>query len=216
MGKIGNTAALNTTIVKRNTIRYEKEGPILNNITKSRAQNTRKKEKSDYKEINKLVSGKISSGDIRGAVRILSSESSVMPFDNTTFTKLKEKHPDQPIDLDLPTPPTEIEEQLCVSVSREEIRKCIMRFNPGSGAGHDSIFPQHLKDLSMESLGAASNDLLDSLCHLFNEIIFQGKIPNEICSSFYGAKLFALSKDDGGVRPIAVGITLRRWLLSCA
>ena len=143
-------------------------------------------------------------------MRILSSESSVMPFDHTIPTKLKEKHPSEPMDLDLPAPPTETEGELCTSVSREETRKCIMRFKPGSGAGHDCSFPQHLKDLSMESLGAVSNDLLDALCLLFYEVILKGKIPNEICSSYYGAKLFALSKDDGGVRPIAVGITLSR------
>ena len=37
-----------------------------------------------------------------------------------------------------------------------------------------------------------------------------GNVPEEVCPIFYGANLTALSKPDGGVRPIAVGFTLRR------
>jgi hypothetical protein len=52
--------------------------------------------------------------------------------------------------------------------------------------------------------------LLDALVEFFNEIVFKGKIPNEVCPLFYGANLLALSKPDGGLRPIAIGNTLRR------
>ena len=41
-------------------------------------------------------------------------------------------------------------------------------------------------------------------------VILQGKTPKAIRSFFFGANLTALTKKDGGVRPIAVGCTLRR------
>ena len=39
---------------------------------------------------------------------------------------------------------------------------------------------------------------------LLNNIIFAGKVPSFMVPIFYGAGLIALSKDDGGVRPIAI------------
>lgn len=39
--------------------------------------------------------------------------------------------------------------------------------------------------------------------------ILQRKVPREVCPFFFGASLLTLEKD-GGVRPIAVGCTLRR------
>ena len=161
-------------------------------------------------DISKLVSGKLSSGDIKGAVRILSSDDTILPFSSETLTKFAAKHPEQPLDLTLPAGPSDADKSFCYSVEREEVRKCISRFNPGSGGGHDSLLPQHLKDITAESLGMVANDLLDSLCRFFNEIILPGSVPVNICPAFYGARLFALSKKDGGVRPIAVGCTLRR------
>ena len=43
-----------------------------------------------------------------------------------------------------------------------------------------------------------------------------GLIPNEIRPIFFGANLLALTKKDGGLRPIAVGDTLRRLTAKCA
>ena len=43
-----------------------------------------------------------------------------------------------------------------------------------------------------------------------NLLVFPGKVPWEFCKTFYCANLTALSKEDRGVRHIAVGFTLRR------
>jgi len=40
--------------------------------------------------------------------------------------------------------------------------------------------------------------------------MLSGSVPSEICPLLYGACLTALKKKDGGLRPIAVGNTLRR------
>ena len=65
-------------------------------------------------------------------------------------------------------------------------------------------------DLISEEIGEPALKLLDALTDFFNRIMFTGNIPCEICSTIFGANLIALSKPDGGIRPIAVGFLLRR------
>ena len=72
------------------------------------------------------------------------------------------------------------------------------------------MLPQHLKDLTAKSQGQSGVDLLEAIAKFFNKIILRGDIPAEVQPSFYGALLLALSKPDGGVKPIAVENTLRR------
>ena len=70
--------------------------------------------------------------------------------------------------------------------------------------------PQHLKDLTEDSLGEPGLKLLQMITNFLNEVIYPGKVPNKICQTLFGANLTALSKEDGGVRPIAVGLVWRR------
>lgn len=48
--------------------------------------------------------------------------------------------------------------------------------------------------------------------------MLKGKVPELICKYIYGATLCALYKKDGGIRPIAIGVALRRLVskLCCA
>ena len=57
--------------------------------------------------------------------------------------------------------------------------------------------------------------LLRALTSLVS-LILKGKTPSQIQPFFFGASLVALKKKDGGVRPIAVGCTLRRLAAKCA
>ena len=41
-------------------------------------------------------------------------------------------------------------------------------------------------------------------------LVLAGKTPEWARAFFFGASLFAFNKNDGGIRPIAVGLTLRR------
>ena len=53
------------------------------------------------------VSAKFSDGDIKGAIRLLTSTESIAPRNDETLNLLKQKHPSTPEDLTLPAPPTE-------------------------------------------------------------------------------------------------------------
>ena len=90
-----------------------------------------------------------------------------------------------------------------------------MYFPNGSAAGPDKIVPQIFKDLVSESNGSAGLNFLKSLTKLIN-LIGDGKIPEHLRSFFFGAKLITLIKIDGGLRPIAIGNTLRRIASKCA
>ena len=70
--------------------------------------------------------------------------------------------------------------------------------------------PQHLKDLISHNVDGTADALLDALVSFFNSIVFPGLVPEFVRPIFYGAKLFALSKKDSSIRPIAIGLTLRR------
>ncbi len=50
----------------------------------------------------------------------------------------------------------------------------------------------------------------------FVTLILQGKTPLSIRPFFFGASLTALTKKEGGIRPIAVGCTLRRLFAKVA
>jgi hypothetical protein len=61
----------------------------------------------------------------------------------------------------------------------------------------------------MVSIEGIASPLLVTLTD-FSNGLFQGFVPTEMRPIFFGGKLIALSKKDGGLRPIAIGYTLRR------
>jgi hypothetical protein len=95
----------------------------------------------------------------------------------------------------------------CGSFTADQVRKAIFSFPPGSASGPDGLSAQHVKDM-IRAEGAVS-PLLTTLTAWCN-VIVTGTCPVEVRSFFFGGKLLALSKKDGGLRPIAIGLTWRR------
>ena len=93
--------------------------------------------------------------------------------------------------------------------------KVIRSFPNGSGGGLDRLRPQHMKDLVGGGNREHESSLLKSLT-LFVNLVLAGGVPAEIRPIFFGASLCALRKKDGGVRPIAIGNTLRRLISKVA
>lgn len=117
------------------------------------------------------------------------------------------KHPAPSRPLLFPEPPTTNSEVLVVT--EKEVEKGIHSFASGSAAGIDGLRPQHLKDMISKVTGDAGRRLLTCSTDLCN-LMLSGKVCKEIVEFFYGATLCALSKKDGGIRPIAVGNSFRR------
>lgn len=161
---------------------------------------------SSAASLAKRIESKISEGDIRGAVKLLASDDSLAPEDELTLKCLQLKHPSPSRSLSLPDEPTP---QEIPCISNELVRWAISSFPNGSSAGIDGMRPQHLKDLTATSNGDAGSRLVRAIATLCN-LMLSGNVPMDVCRILYGANLCALRKKDGGLRPIAAGLTLRR------
>ena len=68
--------------------------------------------------------------------------------------------------------------------------------------------PQFLKDMLTCPNADTGEAALRALTHLTNHLV-AGLAPREVAPFIAGAPLMALNKPDGGLRPIAIGETIR-------
>ena len=171
---------------------------------------TKQRQSSSRNPIESLaahISAKLEEGDFGGAVRLASSDT-LAPMNDSTFAALQDKHPSPHPDSVIP--PLQVQFQsISISVTKEDIIRAVRSFPNGSAGGPDGLRPQHLKDVTGHSAVDGCQALLPALTS-FVKLILEGRTPSSIAPFFFGAKLTALQKKDGGVRPIAVGNTLRR------
>ena len=207
------------TIIKRQcSLFLAAEDPTSLITTSGRVGGPRKslnkKQEEEHADVklSVIVSEKLDEGDIRGAVRITCSADTIAPFDSSTLAKLRAKHPPQPSDRrEFPL----LDECSPLRVSPPAVNAAINSFSPGSAGGVSGLRPQHLKDGLSRRVGDAGPRLLVELTNIVN-LILAGSVPAPIVPIFVGASLTAFNKTDGGVRPIAVGDTLRRLAAKCA
>lgn len=188
------------TVIRKNIL-----NPDVSSQNKLTIKNAQSKNQLLRSAMNKL-----SDGDIKGSVRILSSDEVIAPYNVETLESLIQKHPKRLEDFDFVDKKiddnTEFEQS---PVTRAEIMEGIRSFDNGSAGGIDGLRPQHLKDIVSYTNGHSANQFVDALGRL-TDIMLSGKVPAAICPILYGANLTALMKKTGGIRPIAVGNTIRR------
>ena len=165
---------------------------------------------SDLEQRIKLISSKLDEGNVKGGIRLAASDDKITPFSTDNYQKLLSKYP-QRAKFAAPNP----EKLDSFFVTDFDLYNAIMSFPNGSAAGPDKIVPQIFKDLVSKSNGSAGLNFLKSLTKLIN-LIGDGKIPEPLRPFFFGAKLIALIKIEGGLRLIAIGNTLRRIASKCA
>ena len=158
---------------------------------------SRRRQVSPEESLAACVSAKLEEGDFKGAVRLASSDDTLAPINEATFEALLERHPLPPPDSIIPS----MEEVMqgrgsTMIVTEGEILQAIRSFPRGSVGGPDGLRPQHLKDMISDNS--------------FVQLLLDGRTPTSVRPFFFGANLTALQKKQGGVRPIAVGCTLRR------
>ena len=73
-----------------------------------------------------------------------------------------------------------------------------------------------MKDLVSDNNPELKRKVLGALKNLFIICVLKGWVPVSIRPLFVGAKLTALNKQLGDIRPIADGSTLRRLAAKCA
>jgi len=163
---------------------------------------------------------KLEDGDVRDAIRLAASDDTMALHDEKTLEALRLKHPplrvvpsdaaplNAPHPISLPPP---------LKVQISDIIDAIKSFPAGFAGGIDGMRPQHLKDLTNVHTGDADQRLISQLTEFVN-VCLAGDVPIAIrpVGLFCGASLCALIKKDGGIRPIAVGCTLRRLVAKTA
>ena len=95
----------------------------------------------------------------------------------------------------------------------QEILRCAKKFPKGSAGGGSGLTPTHLLELLHAPGADGDNGLLKALAKSM-DILAKGEGPPCLAQWLAGAPLTALRKEDDGVRPIAVGETVRRLISS--
>ena len=139
-------------------------------------------------------------------MRLASFDESFAPYDKTTLKKLRDKHSPAHSASTYPQPQAT---QEVLQVTPSIVKKSIFPFPSGSAAGPDGLHPQYLKDLITFPANDSTNCLLEALT-IFVKLVMSGGTPMWARPFFFGANLIGHKKSDGGVRPIAIGNTLRR------
>ena len=85
--------------------------------------------------------------------------------------------------------------------------QAVASFPPGSAAGPSGLRPCHLKECLRRPGSCAA---LQSGLGAFVEAGVRGNLPRAMATYMCSNNLIAIGKKDGGIRPIAVGDTLRR------
>ena len=87
---------------------------------------------SDAEDVRvKLVGKKLANGDIKDAIRVLSSNDSILPQDPSTLATLQSKHPSRHPASEMPEPP-DAASMNALQLSIEQIRKAILSFPGGT------------------------------------------------------------------------------------
>ncbi|KAG5878128.1 hypothetical protein JTB14_017217 [Gonioctena quinquepunctata] len=151
-----------TTLIKKNLENYMTTGTPL---YKSRERIYIQYENKNNKEtLKKIIDTKIAEYDVRGAIRILTSEEGLAPFDQNSLISLREKHPPMRTDPNFPSFESKEETlELDQPTTVNQVEKAIKSFSCGSSGGLDGITPQYLKDLMNDKNDEYGTQLLNSL-----------------------------------------------------
>ena len=162
--------------------------------------------------LSKALPKKVEAGDLRGAIRLVEDGGPILNATEDLANAMRQKHPAR-----LTTDLTANEQQTAAPIvaSREDVLLAIKSFSWASAGGPDGLRPSHLKQLTGKEALDGAELLLSSLLN-FTNLCLAGHVPRLIQPKFFGCRLLAFQKPDGGSRPIAIGNTLRRLIAKIA
>lgn len=157
--------------------------------------------------VRERVIALVEEGQLSKAVKALDSNG-IHTGSEEVVRILAEKHPYEP----------PLRTQPCLGpplrFTVPQVLKAVGAFHTGSSSGASKLYPAHLQDALRAPTADASGRLSGPLTFLVNSLA-GGNCPAEVAPWLSGAPIFPLRKKDNGVRPIAVGETLRRLVSRC-
>lgn len=151
---------------------------------------------------------KIENNKIKDALRILSEDNGLAQESVQTLHLLEHKHPKPSFVINAPAPSNNDH----LEVSTNLVQNALQSFCPGSSGGIDGLLPQHLKDIFLNIDETTEKQARIQSVTNFVNLVLSGHIPEQVRPLFFAARLIALNKKDGGVRPIAISNTWRRLI----
>ncbi|KAG5883097.1 hypothetical protein JTB14_010467 [Gonioctena quinquepunctata] len=98
--------------------------------------------KNNRETLKKIIDTEIAEYDVRGAIRILTSEEGLAPFDQNSLISLREKHPPLRTNPNFPSFNSKEETlEFDQPITVKQVEKAIKSFPCGSSVGLDGITP---------------------------------------------------------------------------
>ena len=150
----------------------------------------------------------VEEGQYRKASQALTSHGLAVP-DEDSLEVMLQKHPQVP-PPDLPNSPP----PAAPSLSKSVVKRAVTSFSPGTAPGPSGLRASHLAEAISCPTPSRAQASLSTLSQ-FSSLLASGNVPPEVVSHLCGATLLASKKKDGGLRPIAIGETLRQLVSKC-
>ena len=144
--------------------------------------------------------------DIKAAIRVVSSDDTVLEVTPEVRQALMPRHPSVPKDSVTPITPVE---NIALTADAKKIIQSLRSFSGVCCGGIDGLRPAHLLELVAVSTEDADLHLRRSIANLTNKVM-RGDVSDYAVTFLFLSNLTALRKKDGGIRPVAVGHVFRR------
>jgi hypothetical protein len=150
-------------------------------------------------------------GQYSKALRALESNMGIAKIDGTTIEKLRALHPQErgykgiAFDEEYFNTLNAIATTNPISIDESDLCKAVAQMDFKSAGGPSGLRISHLRDSIL-----SDTDITKSIAALFERTVSGANHSAELASLLGDCRLIALSKPDGGVRPIAIGECNRR------
>ena len=152
-----------------------------------------------------------SNGHYSRAIKCL-SDAGLAPATPATLAQLQTLHPLSPLPV---STPVDFDAIAPLAVSTPIVTRSLLSFRKGTAPGRDGLRVQHLYDCYRGIAATNSQRFLAALTAVC-QLLLRGVFPAELAPFLASAGLTPFAKENAAVRPIAVGLVLRRLVSKIA
>ena len=150
------------------------------------------RESSPSENLRSNINTKLMLNDIKAAIRVVSSDDTVLEVTPEVLQALMLRHPSEPEDSETPILTAE---NIAVTADEKKIIRTLRSFSGGCCGGIDGLRPAHLLDLVAISTAEAGLHLRRSITNLTNKIL-RGDVSDYAVKLLFSSNLTSLRKKD--------------------